>query len=75
MRYIVDILPAATSDIIEAAQWYEGEREGLGADFAAEVDKAIAWLAERALTFVSATAARMCAGFIPAASHIVCATT
>ena len=50
MRYIVDILPAALSDIIEAAQWYENEREGLGADFAAEVDKAIDWLAERALT-------------------------
>ena len=50
MRYIVDILPAALSDIIEAAQWYEDEREGLGADFAAEVDKAIDWLAERALT-------------------------
>jgi hypothetical protein len=26
MRYIVDILPAALSDIIEAAQWYEKQR-------------------------------------------------
>lgn len=50
MRYIVDILPASLSDILEAAQWYEDEREGLGADFAAEVDKAIDWLGERALT-------------------------
>lgn len=50
MSYIVDILPEALSDIIEAAQWYESEREGLGADFAAEVDEAIGWLEERALT-------------------------
>jgi toxin ParE1/3/4 len=50
MSYSVDILPAALSDIIEAAQWYEGQREGLGADFAAEVDKAIDWLAEQAMT-------------------------
>ena len=49
MRYIVDILPAALSDIIEAAQWYEDQREGLGADFAGEVDKAIDWLEEQAL--------------------------
>ena len=39
MSYTVNILPAALSDILEAAQWYEGEREGLGVDFAAEVDK------------------------------------
>jgi plasmid stabilization system protein ParE len=49
MRYIVDILPAALSDIIEAAQWYEDQREGLGADFAVEVDKAIDRLEEQAL--------------------------
>ena len=49
MRYVVDILPIALSDIIEAAQWYEGQREGLGADFAVEVDRAIDWLAEQAL--------------------------
>ena len=49
MRYTVDILPSALSDILEAAQWYENEREGLGADFAAEVDEAIDSLAERAL--------------------------
>lgn len=49
MRYTVDILPIALSDILDAAQWYEDEREGLGADFAAEVNKAIDSLAERAL--------------------------
>lgn len=49
MSYTVDILPIALSDILEAAQWYEDESDGLGADFAAEVDKAINWLAERAL--------------------------
>ena len=49
MSYTVDILPIALSDILEATQWYEDQREGLGSDFAAEVDKAINWLIERAL--------------------------
>jgi toxin ParE1/3/4 len=49
MRFKVDILPLAISDITEAAQWYEEQREGLGIEFAVEVDAAIDGLAERAL--------------------------
>lgn len=49
MTYTVDILPVALSDILEAAEWYEEQREGLGADFTTELDKAIDFLTEQAL--------------------------
>ena len=49
MRFAVDVLPAALSDITEAARWYEDQREGLGSEFAIEVNAAIDGLAEGAL--------------------------
>ena len=51
MRFILDILPGAIADIAEAAQWYEGQREGLGTEFALEVNSTIDTLAEQALLF------------------------
>lgn len=51
MRFALDILPIAIADIAEAAQWYEAQREGLGAEFALEVDATIESLAEHALHF------------------------
>ena len=51
MRFVLDILPDASADIVQAARWYESQREGLGTEFALEVDKIIDSLAEQALFF------------------------
>jgi plasmid stabilization system protein ParE len=51
VRFALVILPAAIIDVREAAQWYEDQRMGLGAEFALEVTKAIDGLAEHALLF------------------------
>jgi plasmid stabilization system protein ParE len=47
----LDILLVAIADIAEAARWYEGQREGLGTEFALEVNGTIDSLAEQALLF------------------------
>ncbi len=39
MSYQVDLKLEAHQDIFEAVLWYEGKREGLGAEFYAEVEK------------------------------------
>ena len=41
MRFVLDILPAAISDIAEAARWYADQREPLGAEFVLAVNGAI----------------------------------
>ena len=51
MRFVLDILPVAIADIAEAARWYEGQREGLDAEFALEVNATVDSLADQALHF------------------------
>jgi plasmid stabilization system protein ParE len=51
MRFNLDILPDALTDIIAAAAWYEQQREGLGKEFAYEVNRAIDSLSDNALAF------------------------
>lgn len=38
MEYRLEIRPLATIEIIEAYDWYEKQREGLGKDFLNELD-------------------------------------
>lgn len=33
--------PAATTDVVDAVNWYEGQRKGLGAKFYAEVTRVV----------------------------------
>jgi hypothetical protein len=47
----LDIRAEVELDMIEAALWYENEREGLGAEFSVEVDKTVARIAENPLQF------------------------
>jgi plasmid stabilization system protein ParE len=47
----IEIRAEAELDIIEAALWYENEREGFGAEFSLEVEKAVARIAENPLMF------------------------
>ena len=49
MRFALDILPEALSDISLAARWYEDQQTGLGCEFAAEVSRRIDELAGQAL--------------------------
>jgi len=51
MRFTLDILPEALTDIFAAAAWYEQQREGLGAEFALAVNKEIDALKDQALAF------------------------
>ena len=39
MQYKIEIRPLATIEIIEAYDWYELRKEGLGLDFLQELDK------------------------------------
>jgi hypothetical protein len=47
----LDIRAEAELDMVEAALWYENEREGLGAEFSLEVDKIVARIVENPLQF------------------------
>jgi toxin ParE1/3/4 len=38
---IVEVLPDVSPELMESADWYELEREGLGADLLVEVDRGI----------------------------------
>jgi toxin ParE1/3/4 len=49
--FALDILPAAIADPTEAARWYEGRREGLGIQFAREINGTIDCLADQAMLF------------------------
>ena len=39
----LDIRAEAELDIIEAALWYEDEREGMGAEVSFEVERTVGW--------------------------------
>ena len=45
MKYELLLRGRAKADIRRAAKWYERQREGLGRDFVAEVDAALALIA------------------------------
>ena len=47
----VDVSVEALAELEEAAAWYEARSVGLGLEFVAEIDRAIAAIAERPLTF------------------------
>ena len=51
MTLRVAFLQAARRDFEDAALWYEERRSGLGAEFRAEVDAAVALAAEQPLRF------------------------
>ncbi len=42
----IRFLAQATAELAEAAEWYEARRAGLGIDFVAEVDTALAGISE-----------------------------
>jgi plasmid stabilization system protein ParE len=44
-------MPAARLEVIEAQDWYEKERAGLGAEFRAEIDYQVARIAANPLHF------------------------
>jgi plasmid stabilization system protein ParE len=50
MRRLV-FRPQVRTDIVEAARWYEGQAEGLGADFLRSVDLAIATVQHNPLQY------------------------
>jgi hypothetical protein len=43
---IIQFLPQAKSELLDAVEYYEGESSGLGYRFWEEVDQHIAWIAE-----------------------------
>lgn len=43
--------PAATADVVDAVQWYEGQRAGLGAKFYAEVTRVVTMAAAHPLRY------------------------
>jgi hypothetical protein len=43
---IIQFLPQAKSELLDAVEYYEGESNGLGYRFWEEVDQHIAWIAE-----------------------------
>ncbi|MFI5151093.1 MAG: type II toxin-antitoxin system RelE/ParE family toxin [Bacteroidia bacterium] len=44
MKYLVKVLPLASDHITEAFQWYEAQESGLGYDFLAEWESALAFI-------------------------------
>jgi hypothetical protein len=42
---------AAEEELLHAAQWYEAQRSGLGAELLAEIDRALAVVAETGSTW------------------------
>ena len=47
MSYRLLIRPRAESDLVEAQQWYEAQRRGLGGEFRIEVDKILGQLLDQ----------------------------
>ena len=41
MSYRLNVRPEVSTDILEAAEWYERQQPSLGADFAAEVRQSV----------------------------------
>jgi toxin ParE1/3/4 len=53
MPFVIEIDPEAAQDIEAVAQWYDGQRTGLGDTFLSEVNALLSRLAERPLAFPS----------------------
>ena len=51
MSLPVDVHADALDELEEAAAWYEARRAGLGFEFAAEIERVVASVAERPLAF------------------------
>jgi hypothetical protein len=47
----LEVRPEAELDALEAASWYDGEREALGTEFLAELRATLARIEERPLRF------------------------
>ena len=47
----VELAPEVLAEVDEAARWYDAQRPGLGRDLVAELDAALARLAETATSF------------------------
>jgi hypothetical protein len=48
---VIDLDREALDELAEAAAWYEEQRPGLSAEFMIEVDRAVAEIAERPVSF------------------------
>ena len=48
---LLEVRPEAELDLLEAASWYDGEREGLGTEFLAELHAAFTRIEEGPLRF------------------------
>lgn len=51
MSYHLDFLPGVEDEIIEASQWYENKKEGLGFDFLLSVEASLFSIQRRPLSF------------------------
>lgn len=51
MLYKIEVRPLAAIEVIEAYDWYEQQREGLGLDFLNELDNFYNILLDNPLTF------------------------
>jgi hypothetical protein len=51
MSRSVSFRRSARAEFIEAAAWYEGERQSLGVEFIAEIERCVAAAAERPMTY------------------------
>lgn len=51
MTYRVRVQVRAERDLAEAQQWYESQREGLGKEFRAEVDRVLGQLLDHPLMY------------------------
>jgi hypothetical protein len=53
MSLSVSFRHSARAEFIEAAAWYENERQNLGVEFIAEIERCVAAAAERPMTFTA----------------------
>ena len=51
MSLLVSFRHSARAEFIEAAAWYESERQNLGIEFIAEIERCVAAAAERPMTY------------------------
>src|ERR1700674_5720516 len=53
MSLSVSFRHSARAEFIEAAAWYESERQNLGVEFIAEIERCVAAAAERPMTYLA----------------------
>ena len=53
MSLSVSFRHSARAELIEAAAWYESERQNLGVEFIAEIERCVAAAAERPMTYTA----------------------